>query len=210
MIKVYDLICDKDIIKRNSIRAKKEKVISRMEACFEDYYSSLDQAMELTNCCIVEENQRSLNQPELDSSKYLMTCYISLGIPLQEIIDQHIIEGKIFEGYFLNEIANEMIMNLSTKMFKKLKIDMNLNGFNMTKRYSPGECMMEMSYQKNLKEILEEKAEIDIHLTENMLIVPSKSMMYCYGADEHNAINNEDISCTNCSKENCCYSRKKA
>ncbi len=209
MLKVYDLACDKNKVRKHAIRVRSKKVQKKMEKRFDEYYEMLEKAMDLTNSCILADNPGALPQPELEKSKYLVACYLSLGQPIQELIDEHTNAGKVFEGYFLGEIANEMIMSLSMDMHRKLKSDMDFEGHVLTKRFTPGTCTMELKYQVELKEMIEGRSELCIDMTDRMQLLPSKSMIHCYGADEFNEVTDVDLGCAHCDNVACYYNRNK-
>ncbi|MDD4779631.1 MAG: hypothetical protein PHT02_03335 [Tissierellia bacterium] len=143
----------------------------------------------------------------------IVICFLSSNDIISHIINDFINEGSYLKGYLLNEIATYVIFNTSNEMNKEIKRKLLALGYALTKRYAPGDGGVELKYQQVILDTLKKDVNIDVHLTENYMIVPEKSMTYFFGAlkikdncDNYlNENNYNNKSCRDCTKLNCQY-----
>ena len=83
--------------------------------------------------------------------------------------------GDFMEGYILDVIGSVAVEAAIDKIQASLEIEMVLNGFNLTNRYSPGYCGWSLSEQEHLFSLFPNNY-CDIQLSDSFLMNPVKSV----------------------------------
>jgi len=137
--------------------------------------------------------------------KYVL-CFISSKDDINSIVNDMMSAGDYLKGYLLNEIATDVMFNAANEMNKIIKENALKSGYKLTKRYAPGDGVLDLKHQQTILDALKKEVNIDAYLTESYMIVPEKSMLYLFGA-EKNMKGYYDIeeNCIECSNLDCQY-----
>jgi len=140
--------------------------------------------------------------------KYVF-CFISSKDDINNIVNDMMSGGDYLKGYLLNEIATDVIFNAANEMNKIIKENALKSGYKLTKRYAPGDGVLDLKHQQTILDTLKKEVNIDAYLTESYMIVPEKSMLYLFGV-EKNIEGYYDIeeNCIECSNLDCQYRKR--
>lgn len=144
---------------------------------------------------------------EVKHCEKIVFCFVTIGEPISNAINSCFENSNFLEGYLLNEIANEVVIDATNQMYAYIKKNMKKRRYHLTKRLSPGECSFDMKYQNTIMGELKKGFEIKASLTESFMIDPEKSTLFLYGADKNIPESNIDFDCSSCQSTNCAYRR---
>ncbi|MDP3388185.1 MAG: hypothetical protein Q8S24_13180 [Eubacteriales bacterium] len=156
----------------------------------------------------VEDNCFGFEQPPLSDCDKIVFCYVTIGDKVCLEVSRMFENGQLLEGYLLNEMTNEVVMDATNQLYRQIKSLLKPIGLNLSKRFSPGECTLDMTYQSLIMDELKKSFEIRGTLTSAYMIDPEKSTLYVYGADPKQPDSDVDFDCSSCPSENCPYRRK--
>lgn len=158
--------------------------------CADDAFLELSQIirdnMKLTCVYNIVDNIFDFPFKEIESytswKKYVF-CFISSKDNINNIVNDMMSVGDYLRGYLLNEIATDVIFNASNEMNIIIKREVFKLGYKLTKRYAPGDGVLDLIHQQTILDALKKEVHIDAYLTKSYMIVPEKSMLYLFGAE---------------------------
>ncbi len=109
-------------------------------------------------------------------------------------------EGKMLEGYLLDQVASELAEQAAEWIEKKLSEIVHPAGWKITNRYSPGYCKWSVAEQHKLFSFFP-KHVCGITLTESALMVPIKSVSGVIGIGP--SVRREAYECSVCDMTDC-------
>lgn len=205
-----------------SIQLDKKKIYTRIKVkedspiydtidkLYNEYAETVKNKIEFQVIYTTKTNEFDFDIPDVDKCDKIIFCYATIGHPVNDEIIKLFDDKNYLEGYLLNEVANEIVMESTNQLYKYLKIKMKESGYFLTKRYSPGECTFEMKYQKPIMEELKKDFDVKGELTDSFMINPEKSTLYIYGLDKNIPELDLDFDCSTCQSIDCPFRRKNA
>jgi hypothetical protein len=191
------------------IKVKEDShVYDTIDELYNQYVKNIEDRIEFQVVYTVKPNEFNFNIPDVDNCEKVIFCYATVGHLVNDDVIKLFDDKNYLEGYLLNEVANDIVMEATNQLYTHIKKKMKETGYNITKRYSPGECTFEMEYQKSIMEELKKDFEIQGVLTDSFMINPEKSTLYIYGADKKNPELELDFDCSTCQSHNCPFRRE--
>lgn len=111
-------------------------------------------------------------------------------------------EGDPMAGYFIDLIGSEIVVAALDRMFDDLAAKMGTAGFNITNRYSPGDCGWPVTDQQKLFSLFPESF-CGISLSESSLMFPIKSVSGIIGIGVN--VKKTAYACDLCEMDTCVY-----
>jgi hypothetical protein len=150
-------------------------------------------------------HENLIEHPLLDRCEWLLFCFVTIGKPVLEEIDESFNNGRYLEGYLINEMANEAVMSASAQLYEHEKKRLGGRGYHLTRRFSPGDCQLDLSCNRLMMEKLGEMFTLSAGLTDQTMLDPPKSMLFLYGVDPHLPEQIKDVDCSWCQSLKCDY-----
>ncbi len=136
-------------------------------------------------------------------------CLITLGEAVSRRSTEMFRENDSFKGLLLDAMANQLLFDLSEKFYQHIREDIYQNsGFGLTRRYSPGDEGISLSYQKDILDHLSETLKQKIAVTKRYMYKPSKTLGYVYGADQSFDCRLKDHDCSRCQQFSCSFRKR--
>lgn len=111
-------------------------------------------------------------------------------------------EGKLLEGYIADVIGSLAVETAMDRIAEKLQQEVEIDGYSISNRYSPGYCNWDVSDQQTLFSLLPE-GFCGITLTESSLMRPMKSVSGVIGIGRE--LRHFDYACGTCTNTTCIY-----
>ena len=184
------------------------KIYDKVNGIYEDLIPVIERLVAYQAVFSMEENKFEINQPLLSQCDKIVFCYVTIGEKLCLEVNRLFEDGQLLQGYILNEMTNEVVMDATNQLYRHIKSLLKPIGYHLSKRLSPGECTLDMTYQSLIMDELKKSFDIKGTLTSAYMINPEKSTLYVYGADPKLPDSDVDFDCENCSSVNCPYRRK--
>ncbi|MBV1756592.1 MAG: hypothetical protein KMY55_01990 [Dethiosulfatibacter sp.] len=198
---------DKTMVFKRMRLKETSKVYEKMDLVFNRLLPELESLVDYQAVFLVKDNQFKLDQPQLDDCEKMVFCYTTIGPFICDEITHLFDEKEMVDGYVMNEMANDLIMDLTNQLYDYIKITLKKDGYHLTKRFSPGECSLDLSLQAFIMDHLKEHFDIKGKLMSSYMINPEKSSLFVYGADTKIPELEKDFDCSECFSHNCPYKR---
>ncbi len=139
----------------------------------------------------------------LDGCNQIMVFGATLGVEADTLIRR---EGsrQISRGAILSASATAFIEDYCDRCQAELTADLASQGKTLGERFSPGYGDFALEHQKDLFAILDCPRKIGLTLTDELIMVPTKSVTAIMAIDGHCG---KQLGCQFCMKENCLYRR---
>lgn len=136
-----------------------------------------------------------------DCTKCVLMCAtVSSGVDTLVRSYEAVNMAKAFVIDSLASAAIEQVCNQAENEIKSV-----IQGYNFTWRFSPGYGDLPLEIQQKFVEILDASKRIGVNVTENMLLLPRKSVTAIIGLSNHE-ITKDKRGCINCNmRDNCKY-----
>ena len=187
--------------------AKTSNMYHKVSEIFDECLTNIEHLIHYQAVYVIEDNDHQINYESLSDSEKIVYCFVTIGEEICTRVNQIFDEKDYLKGYILNEIANEIVMDATDQLYFHIKRIVKKDNYNLSKRYSPGECSFDMSYQRTILAHLEKYDEIKASLTDAYMIYPEKSTLFVYGADKSFPDSAVDYDCSTCQSVNCPYKR---
>jgi len=138
----------------------------------------------------------------MKGAKYLALFVCTAGTIFTDLFSCYNHEGNYLEAFIADTIGSLTVEKAMDKIQEKLALEMQVNGLQITNRYSPGYCNWALSGQMELFEQIGD-LPINISLTESCLMLPIKSVSGIIGVGAN--IRKRPYSCQICKNKNCIY-----
>lgn len=198
---------DKEAIYKRMKVSENSRIYDTINEIFDKCLERAISKINFETMFLTKDNSLEFSIKEVNDCEKIVFCFASIGKEICHEINGDFENSNYLEGYLLNEISNEIIMQATNQMYTHIKSEMRSQGYNLTKRYSPGECSFEMKYQVKIMEELKKEFEIQASLTESFMINPEKSTLFLYGADKNIPELEVDFDCSTCKAVDCPYKR---
>lgn len=198
---------DKAMVFKRMRLKETSRVYEKMDCVFGRLLPKLESLIDYQALFLVKDNQFKLDQSQLDICEKMVFCYATIGPRVSDEITHLFDEKEMVDGYVMNEMANDLIMDLTNQLYSHIKATLKKDGYHLTKRFSPGECDLDLSLQAFIMDHLKEHFEIKGKLMNSYMINPEKSSLFMYGADTKIAELEKDFDCSECLSHNCPYQR---
>ncbi len=202
-----EIIIDKDLIfKRMKINSNSPAYES-ISKIFDSQLKDIDNIIDFESLYVINDKNYTFNIKNIDECEKIAYCFTSVGKKSIDVINKCFSNDEYLEGYLLNAISDEIVMSSSRQMYQNIKNLVKQDNYNLTKRYSPGECGFDIKFQTTIMNELKKTAKINAHLTESYMIIPEKSTLFLYGIDKNIPESVVDHDCSQCTREDCPYKK---
>lgn len=199
------IIINKDeILKRMKVNNNSPTYKSIYEV-FNKLLKIIEDIVKFESVYLIKKNKNIFNIKNIDKCEKIAYCFTSIGNEIVDVINNYFKNNEYLEGYLLNAIADEIVMSSSRQIYQDIKKLVKRDDYYLTKRYSPGECNLDIKFQTNIMKEINEETKIDAYLTESYMIVPEKSTFFMYGIDKNIPETVIDHDCSQCTRKNCPY-----
>lgn len=175
-------------------------------AHFDELEDLARSSMELTVGYVELDSPIETGIKDVDSSERMVICLCSCTNGIVEAAADLINRGDFLEGYIIDGMVDNVLFDASKKMNDAVRGVMASRGLHLTDSIFPGECGADMSLLPRFLDELKRVADIEIDLTEGMMMYPEKSMLYAFGVGE-NAVSSEHHTsrCARCEMKQCAF-----
>ena len=126
---------------------------------------------------------------------------LTIGSHLEEMVAYLAENVMVLQATVLDAIGSGAAEQLASSVEESIKKLVSPRGLVISRRFSPGYCDWDVSQQEMIFKAIEKKT-VDIHLTEEYLMIPRKSISGIIGIGSNHAI--EDYNpCNTCLKADC-------
>ncbi|NOY95606.1 MAG: hypothetical protein GXO81_04370 [Chlorobi bacterium] len=139
-------------------------------------------------------------QESTSAALYICTAGEGISIRAKRLMDK----GDLLQGYIFDVIGSVAVEKALDKMQEALKKEMQINGLNISARFSPGYCDWNVSEQHQLFNFFP-KNFCGVTLGKTSLMYPLKSVSGIIGIGK--SLKNKGYQCGWCSDKNCIYGR---
>lgn len=139
---------------------------------------------------------------ELKGSKNLAFFICTAGKTISEKSSRLLKGEDIVLGYVYDVLGSAIVEAAADKMQSYLKQKAELEGEQITNRYSPGYCNWSVADQHKLFSLFGD-GPVGVRLTDSALMLPVKSVSGIIGIGKE--VKFRDYQCTLCLSENCVY-----
>ena len=143
---------------------------------------------------------------QVRESERLAFFMITAGEGITAWSQQELTQGDPMAGYIIDLLGSEMVVAALDRMQEDLAEKMGKEGFNITNRYSPGDCGWPVTDQQKLFTLFPENF-CGISLSESSLMHPIKSVSGIIGIGQH--VRKTAYACDLCEMETCVYRYRK-
>jgi hypothetical protein len=161
--------------------------------------------MGVFNICKMPKN---VNISSLKNCQNIIYCLITIGDKVEEKINSFFNEDKFYTAVLFDAMTSSLLFELSHQLFMKICSHAKLLNLGLTPRITPGDGDIDIKFQKNIVSALKNDDFQSIHIVNDYILSPSKSMSFIYGADKTIEYNNLDHNCLICSNYNCSFKKK--
>jgi len=145
----------------------------------------------------------SMNYNLLNGYDYLVYCLVTIGEETEDIIDNFFNKNQFTQAIVLDAMASSFLFEISSQLFTSIYDYAKALGMGLSCKIAPGDGEIQLEYQSVIVNILSDSNKHPIHLVDNYMLFPSKSMSYIYGADKNVEPNSIDHNCSNCYNSYC-------
>ena len=143
---------------------------------------------------------------QVRASEKIAFFMITAGEGITAWSQQELTQGDPMAGYIIDLIGSEIVVAALDRMQDDLAGKMGKEGFNITNRYSPGDCGWPVTDQQKLFSLFPEDF-CGISLSESSLMHPIKSVSGIIGIGQD--VKKTAYACDLCEMETCVYRYRK-
>lgn len=133
----------------------------------------------------------------------IVFCIVTLGSHIDKKIKEYFDDNDFLKGMMLNTIGDQMLFDISTSLYNLLQKEYSAKGINFTSRIEPGSCETNITFQKEILDIINEEEHTSITLTSGYMFSPGKTLSFYYGASANIQPSLIDHDCSKCSNITC-------
>lgn len=174
------------------------------DSVFNELSRIITNNMKLTAVYMITDSL-DINFEKQDRYEKYVICFISSDDDISEISDEMILSGNYMKGYLLYEIAADVIFNTSNEMDKTIREEVVVTGYKLSRRYAPGDGIINLDLQKKLLDVLKKEAKINVYLNEAQVLIPERSLLYMFGLNKGSDNSKNCSDCVCCNKSDCQY-----
>ncbi len=185
-----------------------EEVYSELTACVEPVSLTRtlpvghpeEGVLEIEGCLI---HSRSLSR-NLAGCKEVCLMAATLGIAPDRLIARYEAQGYMSRAVVIQAVSAAMIEEYCDEVNGKICLEAEARGLFCRSRFSPGYGDFPVRFQEDFFRILQVQKRIGITLTENNLMIPSKSVTALIGLSSDTASEGQHR-CETCSLKECSF-----
>ena len=140
----------------------------------------------------------------LTGCSQMMVFGATLGIEADMLINREA-SRDISRGAVMAAAASAFIEDYCDKVCAELAEELKSQGHTLGERFSPGYGDFELEHQKDIFAILDCENKIGLTLTENLIMIPTKSVTAIMAIDGNCG---KQLGCEFCAKTDCLYRRR--
>lgn len=131
---------------------------------------------------------------------------VTIGPRLEEEATKLMTGGDQLRGYLLDSIGSIAVESLAENAENALRKEMANESMSVSMRYSPGYCDWPVEEQRIMSEAIG-FARADVHLTENCMMSPKKSISFMAGIGPQKLFAKKTSPCGACERNDCDFRR---
>ncbi len=139
---------------------------------------------------------------KLKKSNKFVLLISTAGKSISELSRKYMDQNDLLTGYIYDVYGSVIADKIADIVQNKIEDSVNLEGLNITNRYSPGYCGWNVSEQHKLFSVLS-KNLCQVTLTDSAIMKPIKSISAIVGIAKD--AKREEYNCSKCYQENCLY-----
>lgn len=179
-----------------------------LELIYDELLGILQNTVEPIGVFNIGEMPKNFNSPSLENCHNLIYCLITIGDRVEEKTNCFLNEGNFFSAILFDAMTSSLLFELSHQFFMKICLEAKLLNLGLTARITPGDGEIDIEFQKDIVSALKNEDFHSIHMVNDYLLYPSKSMSFIYGADKTIKYNKLDHNCLICGNYNCSFRKK--
>ncbi len=155
-------------------------------------------------------DSEELNIEELYGLEKYVICLVSSDDKISEISNEMMSSGEYLKGYLLHEIATDAIFTASDALNKEVETEAAKIGCIICGHYAPGDGKIDLAMQGVLLDKLKRVAEINVHVNNEHILIPGKSLLYVLGLKQMQGTDGleEYYACGQCGHLDCDYRKE--
>lgn len=172
-----------------------------------------EEQTDITVCYRMGEKVFRTGIPAVDACRVQIVCLVyagdqpAAGGKLACVAENQLETGKnnLLDLFFLDGIGSERIFRASEQLNEYLAKYFCQQGIFLTAPYFPGDGTVSLECQRDLLEIIKEEEQVGVNISSGMMLVPEKSLLYAFGADENNKRRLWEHNCGQCHDFSCSF-----
>ncbi len=177
---------------------------------FNELSSLVQYNIRLTALYMLTDSEE-LNIEELYNFEKYVICLVSSDDKIiSETLNEMMSSGEYLKGYLLHEIATDAIFTASDALNKEVETEVVKMGYRICGHYAPGDGKIDLAMQGALLDKLKREAEINVHVNNEYILIPGKSLLYVLGLKQMQGTNGleEYRACGQCGNLDCNYRKE--
>ena len=138
----------------------------------------------------------------LDHSRLIATFIVTIGSALERLSRRWLRDGQVMGGTIADALASEYAEATAARCQREVRAWAHAEGLEISPRYSPGYCGMDISQQAALFASLPAE-RINVRLTSSRLMLPIKSVSGLIGIGSADEVSPAEYPCTRCDHPTC-------
>ena len=138
----------------------------------------------------------------LGECEHAAVFVLTIGVYLEELVAYLSTKGMVLQATVLDAVGSGAVEKLAGEIEAEVRLKAAADGMVVSRRFSPGYCDWDISQQKRFFELLDGNTA-GVSLTENMLMMPRKSISGIIGIGLPGRDIEEYNPCLTCQKKDC-------
>ena len=138
----------------------------------------------------------------LGECEYAAVFVLTIGSYLEELVAHLSTKGMVLQATVLDAVGSGAVEKLAGEIEAEIRLKAAGDGMVVSRRFSPGYCDWDISQQKSFFKLLDGNTA-GISLTDNMLMMPRKSISGIIGVGLPGRDIEEYNPCLTCQKKDC-------
>jgi len=142
----------------------------------------------------------------LAHSQFVATFVVTIGSALERLARRWMKSNQLMAGSIVDALASELVETAADKCQQLVRAWAHERGLEITPRYSPGYCGLNVRQQQQLFGTIPAE-RIGVRLTPSCLMLPIKSVSGLIGLGNREHMSPHDYPCLTCDHPNCMQRR---
>jgi uncharacterized 2Fe-2S/4Fe-4S cluster protein (DUF4445 family) len=134
---------------------------------------------------------------------HIVYCALTLGEEISKKSTELFDSGDYLAGMMVDAIADELMHEISSQLYKKIYEEAKKRGFGLTFRIAPGGNILPIHYNTILVKAINGEQSLNLSYTSQFMLNPVKSESFIYGVDEKIPLPVVDNYCLSCNDAYC-------
>ena len=139
-------------------------------------YSSNEEKCIIGEDCISSKSLKTA----FSDAEYAVIMIATVGISADRLIAKHE-RLSLSQAFMISALANERVECLCDTFCDKLSQELSKEGYELTRRFSPGYGDLALELHKSIFSLLKPEKTIGVFLTESLMMTPTKSVSALIG-----------------------------